>query len=253
MRPQIISNARKHYDGLIRAIEGEGLGVIPAIATLMDNREACQRFFVEPRETEEVRSQESEVRRKKATDNEQPKRRVSQIISLTGFSFVGGPAMNDSDAAAKFLNELNIPFRSVVSLDAQTIDSWRASPTGLNPVQTGTQVAIPELDGETEPFVFGGILERGLEPAPLDDRCQRIARRLKRWNRLQVADRDQLKITLVLYCFPPNKGNIGTAADLDVFASLFDLLGRIKAEGYEVTVPETADELRTMLVNGNSE
>jgi len=265
MRPQIISNARKHYDGLIRAIEGEGLSVIPAIATLMDNREGCEKFFVESIEVKEGRKQKAEGRKIAATDqkattdnglvtaDEQRKRRVSQIVSLTGFSFVGGPAMNDSEAAAKFLNELNIPFRSVVSLDAQTIDSWRASPTGLNPVQTGMQVAIPELDGATEPFVFGGIPERGVEPAPLDDRCQRIARRLKRWHRLQVAERDQLKITLVLYCFPPNKGNIGTAADLDVFASLFDLLGRIKAQGYEVTVPESADELRTMLLNGNSE
>src|ERR1041384_1243277 len=37
MRPQIVSNSRKHYDALIRAIESEGLSVIPAISTLMDN------------------------------------------------------------------------------------------------------------------------------------------------------------------------------------------------------------------------
>jgi cobalamin biosynthesis Mg chelatase CobN len=48
MRPQIISDARRHYDGLIRAIEQEGLGVIPAISTFMDNRDACRKFFVEP-------------------------------------------------------------------------------------------------------------------------------------------------------------------------------------------------------------
>src|SRR5207253_234702 len=48
MRPQIVSNAHKHYDSLIRAIEAEGLSVIPAISTLMDNREACERFFIEP-------------------------------------------------------------------------------------------------------------------------------------------------------------------------------------------------------------
>src|SRR5262249_3027100 len=47
MRPQVVSNTTKHYDALIRAIEGEGLGVIPAIATLMDNREAVSKFFVE--------------------------------------------------------------------------------------------------------------------------------------------------------------------------------------------------------------
>lgn len=258
MRPQIVSNARKHYDGLIRAIEAEGLSVIPAISTLMDNREACGKFFIEAQY--KVQRPKSNVNSKlKATDNGQlttdknTQSRVSQIVSLTGFSFVGGPAMNDSEAAAEFLTGLNVPFRSMVSLDTQTIESWQESFSGLNPVQTGMQIAIPEIDGATEPFVFGGIPARGVEPAPLEDRCQRIARRLKRWHRLQTGQRDQLKLALTLYCFPPNKGNIGTAADLDVFASLFDVLSRIKHEGYRVEVPESVDALRGMLLGGNSE
>jgi magnesium chelatase subunit H len=235
MRPQIVSNSRKHYDALIRAIEAEGLHVIPAISTLMDNRQACDKFFLTL-----------------AGDQYKKKARVSQIVSLTGFSFVGGPAMNDSEAAADFLGELNIPYRSLVSLDTQTIEDWRESFTGLNPVQTGMQIAIPEIDGATEPYVFGGIPERGVEPAPLEDRCQRIARRLQRWNRLQTAARAELKIALVIYCFPPNKGNIGTAADLDVFASVFDTLQQLRSDGYEVELPNSADDLRSLLLNGNS-
>src|SRR5207245_5745475 len=240
MRPQIVSNTCKHYDGLIRAIEAEGLGVIPAISTLMDNREACERFFLlhevthasKPDSVDFVDGDSSlaratihEIRRKRRA-------RISQMVSLTGFSFVGGPAMNDSEAAAQFLRDLNIPYRSLVSLDTQTIESWRESFTGLNPVQTGMQVAIPEIDGATEPFVFGGIPGRGVEPVPLEDRCLRIARRLRRWNRLQTASRNQLKIALLIYCFPPNKGNIGTAADLDVLASLFETLAGLRADGY---------------------
>lgn len=246
MRPQIVSKTRKHYDALIRAIEAEGLSVIPAISTLMDNRQACEKFFLES---------SAKARKQKTTGNGQlaiGKRRVSQIVSLTGFSFVGGPAMNDSEAAAEFLGELNIPFRSMVSLDAQTIESWRDSPIGLNPVQTGMQVAIPEIDGATEPFVFGGIPQRGVEPAALEDRCRRIAKRLKRWNRLQTAPRSEIKIALVIYCFPPNKGNIGTAADLDVFPSLLDVLHQLKREGHVVRVPESVDALRATVL-GNSD
>jgi magnesium chelatase subunit H len=251
MRPQIVSNARKHYDAVIRAIESEGLDVIPAISTFMDNREACEKFFVS-----KVQSPKSKVRDNRSTDNEQPtidaQSRVSQIVSLTGFSFVGGPAMNDSEAAANFLGDLNIPYRSLVSLDTQTIESWRDSFTGLNPVQTGMQIAIPEIDGATEPFVFGGISANGVEPAALDDRCARIARRLKRWNLLQTESRDELKVALVVYCFPPNKGNIGTAADLDVFASVQDILAQLQKDGYRVSVPESADALRDLLLGGNS-
>jgi magnesium chelatase subunit H len=250
MRPQIVSNARKHYDGLIRAIEAEGLSVIPALSTLMDNREACQRFLMQ---SNVPQSNGKTTNDGQLTTDKSTRARVSQIVSLTGFSFVGGPAMNDSEAAADFLRELNLPYRSMVSLDTQTIESWQESFSGLNPVQTGMQIAIPEIDGATEPFVFGGIPARGVEPAPLEDRCLRIARRLKRWNRLQTAERDQLKIALTLYCFPPNKGNIGTAADLDVFASLFDILGHIKDEGYLVDLPESAGALRNTLLGGNSE
>src|SRR6266849_3702495 len=251
--------ARKHYDGLIRAIEGEGLNVIPAISTLMDNREACERFFIDRSEAGEGRRQKTEGRKRKATDNgsltgnRERKPRVSQIVSLTGFSFVGGPAINDSDAAAEYLSGLNIPYRSLVSLDTQTIDSWRESPAGLNPVQTGMQVAIPEIDGATEPFVFGGIPERGVEPAPLEVRCQRVARRLKRWQRLQTAPRSEIKLALVVYCFPPNKGNIGTAADLDVLASVWDVLKSLHHDGYQVRIPESVDALRSMLLGGSAE
>src|SRR3989440_11700072 len=115
------------------------------------------------------------------------------------------------------------------------------------------QVAIPEIDGGTKPFILGGIPERGVEPAPLEDRCLRIARRLRRWNHLQTAGRDQLKIALLIYCFPPNKGNIGTAADLDVFASLFDILAQLRVDGYRVDVPESTNRLREMFLAGNSE
>jgi len=242
MRPQVVSKTTRHYDALIRAIEAEGLSVIPAIATLMDNREAVTKFFIEDDRLKTTKAQRPKT-----------KARISQIVSLTGFSFVGGPAMNDSEAATNFLRELNVPYRSAVSLDTQSIEGWRDSQTGLNPIQAGMQIAIPEIDGATEPFVYGGLAAHSNEPLPLDDRCQRLARRLKRWHTLQTAPRKQVKLALVLFCFPPNKGNIGTAADLDVFPSLWDILNKLKSEGYSVEVPSTVDRLREILLGGNSE
>jgi magnesium chelatase subunit H len=257
MRPQVISETTKHYDALIKAIEAEGLSVIPAISTLMDNRQASEKFFINQRASKVPRKQQPDSRGK----DQKPKTkvqtanqsRVSQILSLTGFSFVGGPAMNDSDAAVSFLRELNRPYRSAVSLDMQTIEAWTDSQIGLNPVQLGMQIAIPEIDGATEPFVYGGIPARGLEPEPLEDRCQRLARRLKRWNRLRTARREELKVALILFCFPPSKGNVGTAADLDVFPSVWDILKKLNDEGYCVDLPASPDALRDNLLEGNSD
>src|SRR5215813_11374691 len=247
MRPQVVSNTTKHYDALIRAIEAQGLSVIPAISTLMDNREACEKFFVNT-------IQRNGKRAKSNGELQQThKSRVSQIVSLTGFSFVGGPAMSDSEAAAEFLLDLNRPYRSAVSLDMQTIESWTDSQAGLNPVQAGMQISIPEIDGATEPLVYGGLPANGVEPLPLEDRCKKIARRLKRLNHLRNAPREELNIALVLFCFPPNKGNIGTAADLDVIPSVFDTLTRMKKEGYAVELPASPEELRSVLLDGNSE
>jgi len=235
MRPQIVSQTTKHYDSLINALEVEGLSVVPAIATLMDNREAASKFFIDKSKAGE------------------PIPRISQLLSLTGFSFVGGPAMNDSAAASQFLKELNLPYRSAVSLDTQTIEAWTNSQTGLNPLQAGMQIAIPEIDGATEPFIYGGISSSGKEPVALDERCTRLARRLKRWNNLRTLPRDQVRLAVILFCFPPNKGNIGTAADLDVFPSLWESLITLRRDGYSVEVPKSADDLRVQLLNGNSE
>ncbi len=257
MRPQVVSKTTKHYDALIHAIEDEGLSVIPAISTLMDNREACQNFFMDTSKspTSNVQRPTSKIR---TTDKGQPTMdkqhsRVSQIVSLTGFSFVGGPAMNDSVASSAFLRNLNRPYRSAVSLDTQSIEAWRESLTGLNPIQAGMQIAIPEIDGATEPFVYGGISATDVEPVALEDRCQRFARRLRRANRLRRVPRSELKLALVLFCFPPTKGNIGTAADLDVFPSVWDILKKLKADGYDVEIPASSEELRGRLLGGNSE
>lgn len=256
MRPQIVSKTRLHYDCLIRAIEAEGLSVVPAISTLMDNREACEKFFVQKEEKKgkgKKRTANAEIDSGPTADGLTAHSRVSQIVSLTGFSFVGGPAMNDSEAAARYLSDLNRPFRSVVSLDVQTIEAWEQSGTGLNPVQAGMQIAIPEIDGATEPFVYGGMPEGGAAPVPLEDRCRRVARRLRRWNHLRNAPRSKLRLSLLAFCFPPNKGNIGTAADLDVFPSVWETLRRLQEDGYNVEVPHSPDTLREMLLGGNSE
>lgn len=250
MRPQVVSKTTKHYDTLIHAIEAEGMSVIPAIATLMDNREACRKFFIENDCDAKSNIRTTDIGQLQIN---KPLSRVSQIVSLTGFSFVGGPAMNDSLSASDFLTNLNRPYRSAVSLDTQSIEAWQDSQTGLNPVQAGMQIAIPEIDGATEPLIYGGISVQDVEPVALSDRCRRLARRIRRANHLRTAARSEVNLALVLFCFPPNKGNIGTAADLDVFPSIWDTLVKLKADGYDVELPGSAEELRDRLLGGNSE
>jgi magnesium chelatase subunit H len=67
----------------------------------------------------------------------------------------------------------------------------------------------------------------------------------------RAARRDR-KVAVVLFNFPPNAANTGTAAFLSVFESLHRTLSAMKREGYDVDVPADADALRDRIVTGNA-
>ncbi len=83
MRSYVLSKDSGHYDGVIAALEAQGLSVIPAFATGLDSRPAIQKFF---------------MKNERAT--------VDAVVSLTGFSLVGGPAYNDAKSAEEILVQL---------------------------------------------------------------------------------------------------------------------------------------------------
>ena len=81
---------------------------------------------------------------------------VDAVVSLTGFSLVGGPAYNDSRAAEDLLARLDVPYITAHPLEFQTIEQWERDPRGLLPVEATMMVALPELDGGVCPATFGG-------------------------------------------------------------------------------------------------
>jgi magnesium chelatase subunit H len=78
------------------------------------------------------------------------------MVSLSGFSLVGGPAYNDAKAAEDVLASLDVPYVAAHPAEFQTLDQWGGSDRGMLPVESTIMVAIPELDGATGPMVFGG-------------------------------------------------------------------------------------------------
>jgi hypothetical protein len=80
----------------------------------------------------------------------------TRMVSLTGFSLIGGPAYNDSAAAVEVLKGLDVPYIAAHPIEFQTLGQWASSDGGLGPVETTMLVALPEIDGATNPTVFGG-------------------------------------------------------------------------------------------------
>ena len=133
LRSYVLADDGGHYDGVIEALEARGLRVLPAFASGLDGRPAIDKFFFA---------------------NGRPC--VDAVVSLAGFSLVGGPAYNDAQAAEDVLARLDVPYLSGQPLEFQTLEGWGRSATGLTPVESTIMVAIPELDGAIAPMVFGG-------------------------------------------------------------------------------------------------
>ncbi len=244
MRSYVLSSDTAHYDEVIRAMEAKGLNVIPAFAGGLDARPAIDAYF------------KGETGAK-----------VDVLVSLTGFSLVGGPAYNDSGAAVETLKGLDIPYICAHPLEFQTLGEWGSSRQGLGPVETTMLVALPEIDGATAPTMFAGRhggeacmgCARQCEAAsdckamaPCYERIERLAERALRMGRLRRREIAARKVAIVLFGFPPNAGAVGTAAYLGVFESLFNTLHAMKAEGYDLTPPGSVDELRATILQGNA-
>jgi magnesium chelatase subunit H len=244
LRSYVLAGNARHYDGVIEALEARGLRVIPAFAAGLDGRPAIDAFF--------------------AKDGAPT---IDALVSLTGFSLVGGPAYNDARAAEAALAKLDVPYIAAHPLEFQTMKQWASNSRGLLPVEATMMVAIPELDGGIWPMTFGGrcgaggdVAERcagcdGISCArdmvPHPERAATLADRVARLVALRRSDRAKRKIAAVIFNFPPNAGSTGTAAYLGVFASLFNTLKAMQAAGYNVTLPDNADELRDMVIHGN--
>lgn len=233
MRSYVLAGDTAHYDAVITALEARGLRVIPAFASGLDARPAVEKFF-----------------------RADGKSTVDAVLSLTGFSLVGGPAYNDAAAAEQMLAELDVPYLSALAVEFQSLDQWQAGERGLMPIEATMMVAIPELDGATGSMVFGGRASgtadagtRAMRPHP--ERVDTLAGRVARLIELRRRPRKDRRLAIVLYNFPPNSGSTGSAAHLSVYASLLNTLRALAADGYDVEVPENEHALREKILEGN--
>ncbi len=237
LRTVALSGNTAHLSALIAALEAQGLDVRTAYASGLDLRPAIETFFTPG---------EHKVGRRKVQQSG-----VDVLVNGTGFSLVGGPAESRAEEASLALEKLDVDYMGLVPLAFQRVEEWKRDDSGLAPIHLVMNLAIPELDGASEPMVFGGPSEGSdrfvAEPHMVKLAARRIARRVALHRKANA----EKKLALVVFNFPPNLGNAGTAAFLDVFASVYRLLVELKAAGYNVEVPASAEALRRQVTEGN--
>jgi len=234
LRSYILSGDTAHYDAVIAAFEARGINVVPVFASGLDNRPAIETFLSGGKTGVEI----------------------DALVSLTGFSLVGGPAFSDTKAAAQALEVLDVPYVSAYISEFQSLEQWQASGSGLTPLETTLMVAIPELDGATGSVLFGGRSQNAGDRKLLPEagRVDALVKRVEKLALLRRTERAARKVAITIFNFPPNAGNLGTAAFLSVFESLHATLLRLRDEGYSIgDIPADPEALRDQVLAGNAD
>ncbi|CRK57393.1 CobN component of cobalt chelatase involved in B12 biosynthesis [Alloactinosynnema sp. L-07] len=171
---------------------------------------------------------------------------VVTVLAAGGTRPADASAGGDEDAwDVGALAALDIPILQGLCLTSSR-ETWAESDDGLSPLDTATQVAVPEFDGRiiTVPFSFKEQDKDGLSVYVADaERAARVAGIAVKHATLRHVPPAERKVALMLSAYPTKHARIGNAVGLDTPASAIKLLTAMKDAGYTVgDLPGVATE-----------
>lgn len=152
------------------------------------------------------------------------------------------------DYAVDYMKQQNIPLFTPLNVN-RLIDAWEKDKMGMNGGFMAQSIVTPEIDGAIRPYaLFGHYMdEEGLQHAfAIPERLDVFVETVNNYIELQQKPNSEKKVAIYYY-----KGagqNALTAGGMEVIPSLYNLLTRLKAEGYTVkNLPASAQELGVMI------
>lgn len=152
------------------------------------------------------------------------------------------------DYAVDYLKQQNIPLFTPLNVN-RLVDAWEKDKMGMNGGFMAQSIVTPEIDGAIRPYaLFGHYMdEEGLQHAfAIPERLDVFVETVNNYIELQQKPNSEKKVAIYYY-----KGagqNALTAGGMEVIPSLYNLLTRLKAEGYTVkNLPASAQELGVMI------
>ncbi|PIV20761.1 MAG: cobalt chelatase, partial [Deltaproteobacteria bacterium CG03_land_8_20_14_0_80_45_14] len=221
---------------LVSSLERQGLGVIPVFLYSLKDRNLGNLSGVEVVEQFFIREGFCSV---------------DAIVKLTAFfleSKRGGIKETDAPSGVEFLKRLGVPVFSPVISYYKDSEQWLSDGEGLGS-QVGWSVAMPEFEGVIEPILVGAI--RGVSDyreesyEAINDRIDRLAKRVARWINLRKKPNSEKRVAFILHSNPcaSVESTVGAGAHLDTLESVSDLLQRMAGKGYSITPPESGKAL----------
>ncbi len=162
---------------------------------------------------------------------------IVTVLAAGGSVPAGASAGGDDESwDVARMSALDIPIIQGLCLTSSRAE-WEASDDGVSPLDSATQIAIPEFDGRiiTAPFSFKEVDADGLPHYVADpERCARVAGIAVRHARLRRIPNPEKKLALVLSAYPTKHARIGNAVGLDTPVSAIRMLRRLRDEGYDL-------------------
>lgn len=184
---------------------------------------------------------------------EKHKDQISSIVSLQNFVLGAGDGRAQVNES---LARLNVPILKGLRLSDSTADEYRLSEEGLRWDTVHYRVAMPELQGISQPLVLAAMSDASIDSQtgvklalsrPIDSQVSLMAKRILRWKTLQEKANKDKRIAIIYYNHPPGRHNIG-ADNLNVPSSLLEILQHLKSIGYHTgDIPQSQEALLDIL------
>lgn len=152
------------------------------------------------------------------------------------------------DYFVEFLKQKNIPLFSPLNINRLTTD-WESDKQGMNGGFMSQSIVTPEIDGAIRPYVVFGqrINKEGLQEVyGIPDRMESFVESVQGYVNLKNKKNSSKRIAIFYFKGPGQ--NALTASGMEVVPSLYNLLVRLKNEGYNVgKLPANPQELAKMI------
>lgn len=152
------------------------------------------------------------------------------------------------DYFVEFMKQKNIPLFSPLNINRLTTE-WESDKQGMNGGFMSQSIVTPEIDGAIRPYVVFGqrINKEGLQEVyGIPDRMESFVESVQGYVNLKNKKNSSKRIAIFYFKGPGQ--NALTASGMEVVPSLYNLLVRLKNEGYNVgKLPANPQELAKMI------
>lgn len=151
------------------------------------------------------------------------------------------------DAMVSYLTRQNIPLFAPLNVN-RLVEEWEADKMGMSGGFLSQSVVTPEIDGAIRPFaLFGHYKDKeGMEQAfAIPERLETFVQTVNNYISLQHKPNSEKRVAIYYYK-GPGQGSM-TAGGMEVVQSMYNLLKRMKQEGYTVNLPASPQELNRMI------